>query len=736
MRRILPDDRAQIVVVIDQFEELFTTGVAAETCDLFLDALTVAATEAGSPLRIVLTIRADFYDRPLRHQRFASLVKQHTVVVTPLAPDELEHAITTPAVRSGVSFEPGLVAEIIADVNHEPGALPLLQYALTQAFDQTDSDTITIDTYRNIGGLTGALAQRAESLWQDAGDDEQHATRRLFGRLVTLGEGAQDTRRRVHLDELGNIPSTQTAIERFGQARLFTFDREPATRQSTVEIAHEALINEWPRLRTWLDEDRDDIRRLRHLNRAAHDWDYAGRPRSDLYRGGRLETAEQWARAHGDDLHELERDYLDASISLRNEETAAEKARFDQQVRSNQRLRAVVAITAVIAVVALVAGVIAVQQRSRADEQAAEARSQADASAASSELALQREAEALDARELATRAAFDAETGRLVATAHSLSTSNPRAALLVARAAYDREPSAATLGALQTALVRAGPVLGYLGPGISYNDAKWLANDRIVGVRTDGLDLYNLSSGDRIDSIKLDVGERAATVVGTVRAASATEVPVLAVASGESSVAVYDITDGFTERFEVQTQDPVYAVGISPDGSSLVVSDEANRLTFWNQQGTVLFSENLDDSANLLELVEPVLGPNLAFARLARRPSRRKLNPSQRRRGCRRRRPLHLPLRLERVPTRSAGVLIIRARSWPEKRIPQSCCVHRNERTGAARRHRSHLGCRRSLFKCRAGNAPDPRTVRRRHTGNRDRDQPAQNYCAGAPLEW
>ena len=112
----------------------------------------MAATESGSPVRILLTLRADFYDRPLRHPEFAPLLKQHTVVVTPLAPDELEHAIVTPAATVGVEFEPGLVAEIVADVNHEPGALPLLQYALTQVFDATDGDTITIEQYRRSVG--------------------------------------------------------------------------------------------------------------------------------------------------------------------------------------------------------------------------------------------------------------------------------------------------------------------------------------------------------------------------------------------------------------------------------------------------------------------------------------------------------------------------------------------------------------------------------------------------------
>ena len=166
VKRILPDDSAIVLVVIDQFEEVFTAGIPDADRDLFLRASQSPLVEPRSPVRFVLTLRADFYDRPLRHPQFAPLLKRNTVAVTPLAPDELEHAIVTPAAAVGVGFDPGLVAEIVADVNHEPGALPLLQYTLTQAFEQTDGDTITVESYRSIGGLAGALGQRAEELWQ------------------------------------------------------------------------------------------------------------------------------------------------------------------------------------------------------------------------------------------------------------------------------------------------------------------------------------------------------------------------------------------------------------------------------------------------------------------------------------------------------------------------------------------------------------------------------------------
>ena len=227
VHRILPDDDGIALLVIDQFEELFTSTVSDADRDLFLRALAAAAIEPATPLRVVLTLRADFYDRPLRHPDFAPIIKESTVAISPLAAHELEQAIVTPAAQVGVAFEPGLVADIVAEVNQQPGALPLMQYALTNAFEHSDRTTITAADYRAIGGLTGALAQRAETIWQNASPDEQIATRRLFGRLVTLGEGREDTRRRVLQTELDDDPATASMIERYGVARLLAFDHDP-----------------------------------------------------------------------------------------------------------------------------------------------------------------------------------------------------------------------------------------------------------------------------------------------------------------------------------------------------------------------------------------------------------------------------------------------------------------------------------------------------------------------------
>jgi hypothetical protein len=355
---VLPDDDGTVLVVIDQFEELFTATEDTERRS-FLRALAAAVTEPDGPLRIVLTMRADFFDQPLRQPEFAALFKQSTVAITPLAPDELEQAISAPAADVGVDFERGLIAEIIADVNSQPGALPLLQYALTQTFDATDADTITATTYHRVGGLTGALTRRAETLHAESADDEQHAARQLFERLVTLGEGSDDTRRRIRRSEMPAHATTERVIERYGAARLIAFDHDPATREPTIEIAHEALIREWPRLRDWLDEDRDALRAHRHLTSAATAWKERDRDVNELYRGGRLDTAESLLSGEKLVLNPLESEYLAASIERREALANAEHRRI-------RRLRRLTAVTAIVAVVAVVTGIIAVVQGRRA----------------------------------------------------------------------------------------------------------------------------------------------------------------------------------------------------------------------------------------------------------------------------------------------------------------------------------------------------------------------------------
>ena len=197
VKRVLPDDTSELVLILDQLEEVFTLVEDESLRAHVLSILERAVRDPHSRLRVVATLRADFYDRPLLYRDFAELLRDRVVTVSPLAPEEIERAISEPAKRAGVALEQGLLAEIIADVLDEPGALPLLQYALTELFERREGKTLTRSAYQAIGGVSGALAGRAEALYIGLDDGGREAARQLFLRLVTLGDGADAPPRRA-----------------------------------------------------------------------------------------------------------------------------------------------------------------------------------------------------------------------------------------------------------------------------------------------------------------------------------------------------------------------------------------------------------------------------------------------------------------------------------------------------------------------------------------------------------
>ncbi len=401
--RILPDDESTVLLVIDQFEEVFTLCADQETRSRFLEALAVAVDAPGSALRLVVVLRADFYDQPLGYESFADLVKHHAVTVTPLAPDELEQAIVRPAEQASATFEPGLVAEILADVSSQPGSLPLMQYALTELFERRVDGTLKVEAYRELGGLSGALARRADDLYRALERAHERAARRLFGRLITLGQGSDDTRRRVTRTELGPDPATAACIDAFGRARLLSFDRDPLTREPVVELSHEALIREWPRLREWLEHDRANLRIHRDITDGATRWLAGGREETDVLRGGRLEMALNYRADHPDELNADEAAFLDAAVELRDAD--AERTR-----RGNRRFRRLAAAASAVAVVAVVAGLAAWQgQRQVVRER--------DAAEAARTVAEDRALEAAAERDAAGEARAAGETARIASEA-------------------------------------------------------------------------------------------------------------------------------------------------------------------------------------------------------------------------------------------------------------------------------------------------------------------------------
>ena len=351
VRRCLPGSGAELLLIIDQFEEMFTLVADRAVAARFLDGLTAAVNDPDSPLRVILSLRADFYDRPLLHPGLSELIQQRTEVVVPLTTDELVLAIERPVARYGIQVEPELVAALVADVTEQPGALPLLQYTLSELFEARQNGRLTLGAYRDLGGVSGALAQRAEAIYDGLNDACRAATHALFSRLVTLGAEVEDTRRRVLRDELlaldvaggqqapgGSQQSAMAeAIDTYGAARLLFFDRDPLTRGPTVEIAHEALLRAWPRLRDWLDQDRGDLRLCRLLTQAEAEWAAAGHDDDFLLRGARLNQLAPLAEGHIP-LTGRELAFLEASLAARRERLAAEEARRQSELATAQRL--------------------------------------------------------------------------------------------------------------------------------------------------------------------------------------------------------------------------------------------------------------------------------------------------------------------------------------------------------------------------------------------------------------
>jgi basic membrane lipoprotein Med (substrate-binding protein (PBP1-ABC) superfamily)/DNA-binding SARP family transcriptional activator len=330
----------QLLLAIDQFEELFTL-TDDSTAAKFLRTITTAVTDADPPITVALTLRADFYDRPLEHADFAAVLASGVINVLPMAADELEAAVLGPARRVGVDVDPALLAELIADTTDQLGALPLLQYALTELFERRTGSALSLREYRHAGGLRALLSRRSEESFLALDDDQQQVALQVFLRLVNLSEGARPSRRRTPLRELTALDVDPVALsivlEEFGRHRLVSFDRDPAAGDAVVEVAHEALLWEWERFAGWTYTHREDLRRQRSLAAAADEWESTGRNSDYLITGSRLAGYAAWSARTTLRLTSGERAFLDSALARRRTEQAAEDARRDRQRRLERR---------------------------------------------------------------------------------------------------------------------------------------------------------------------------------------------------------------------------------------------------------------------------------------------------------------------------------------------------------------------------------------------------------------
>lgn len=335
---------AQWLLFIDQFEELFTLTQDTEKRQRFITSLVRLAESEAKSVKIVLAMRADFLDRFSPHPKLGQIAQQTIHLVTDMHDDELRLVIEQPAASHGVVFEEGLVEEIIKDLRGQAGSLPLLQYTLDLLWQNDDiSDrTLNVKTYRELGGVRGALQKHVDQIYQNLSEGDREATKQIFLRLVDIaGTEASDVgkiavNRRAYLSEFSD-KSAHHILPRLVDANLLVSNRQPEADRSTVEIAHEILIQSWSTLNQWIEESRETIAIRNRLSEDAQRWDTSESPEDELWSGSKLQRVEE-LREKGEferlgGLSELENRFVEASVTKRDRLARLEEERRKRELR-------------------------------------------------------------------------------------------------------------------------------------------------------------------------------------------------------------------------------------------------------------------------------------------------------------------------------------------------------------------------------------------------------------------
>ncbi|MFF1705995.1 hypothetical protein [Streptomyces sp. NPDC058252] len=548
------DAPGDTLLVVDQFEEVFALCADTAERELFLGRL-LTACDPASRLRVVLAVRADFYGRCAEHALLAEALRDSTLLVGPMPAQRLREAVVRPAVARRLVVERALTARIVADVAGEPGGLPLMAHALREVWRRRTGKTLTLAAYEAVGGIRGAVAHTAEEVYARSTPAEAAATRALLLRLVTPGDGTEDTRRPADRAELGAGRTTARALERLVRARLLTVDGD------TVDLAHEALLGAWPRLRGWVDADRERLRAHRRLTEAARNWAELKRDTGALYRGVRLTQARQAFIEQGPyrgELSALERDFLTASVESydRGRHTAARTAR---------RLRGLSAGLAVLLCLAVAAGTVAWRQSG-----------------------------------VSARQRDQAEARRIAALTDTLRASDPRTAMRLALAAWHTADLPETRTALRTAAAQSEQDV-FTQPeegGRTPNAPAWLSHDgRVLStVVHDRVVQWDVRTHRRIRSV-----ERRGLSAGVVDV-SADGRLVAYRDPGRGGAVIGGLTDGSTRRLGAGSWTDTDGA-FSPSGRTFLVRRAAGghaTLEVWDvRRQRVLFryDHGADDGA-------------------------------------------------------------------------------------------------------------------------------------------
>jgi WD40 repeat protein/serine/threonine protein kinase len=620
--RDTPPER-RLVLLVDQFEELFTLCHDEQQRRAFIGNLLHAANMPGGRTLVLITMRADFYGNCAAYPDLARILSNHQALVGPMTTEELRQAIEQPARRAGCQFEPGLVELLLHDVADQPGSLPLLQYALTELWGHQERRRLTLAAYEVMGRVAGVLEQRAEMIYGRFSPQEQEVCRRIFLRLTQPGEGTEDTKRRVPLAELlpagGDLTAVETVIQTLAGAevRLVTTksDRE-LEGQQMVEVAHEALIRNWSRLRAWLDENREAIRFHRRLTEAAQEWVQHDLDESYLYLGARLATIEEWAQSREEDLSALEQTFLEASLEKRRQGEAEQETfrqremeqtqalanamfqRVKEQASAAKRLRRLVIILAIVFLLAVGAATLARTQQqianheaaaARAAEQTAEARREEAETAQKVALAAQRTAEAESYARATAQAEAEAERYRaeaearraesraLVSAAITNLSTDPELSILLAlqaiSATYTVEAEQTLQRAVQTSRVRR-TLTGHTAEigGIAFSpDGAYLATAGYDGITK----LWDLASGRELRTLSGHTG-------AVLDVAFGPDGTLLATTGQDKTIKIWDIASGRELLTLSGHSQAVWGVAFSPDGGRLASASSDQTAKLWD----------------------------------------------------------------------------------------------------------------------------------------------------------
>ena len=431
------------LLFIDQFEEIFTMCTDETVRQAFLDnILSLANGDSGA--KVIVTLRADFYSDCLRYEGLRKILKTSQEPLGAMTPLEMAAAIVEPATQADWKFQDGLIEEIMEEVGNEPGSLPLLSHALLETWHRRRGRVITLSGYREAGKVQGAIAQTAESLYKSLDAASKKLAERIFLRLTDVGEGSQDTRRRVSIAELEDDTALLAIATRLTDARLLT------TSQEGIDIAHEAIIREWPRLRQWLDDNREGLVVHRRLTYAARDWEENGRDNNLLYAGFRLTEAQEWATQNPDEPNKSEQAFLEASSAklIRLKEEEEEQRRTAEALQSQQRVGRVLRwATGIVGGLMVIAIILAIVARGNATE----ATAQSEVAATQEAIAVAAQATSDVNAEIAVAAQATSDANAAVAQASAAEISQLKVAIQAgqfaeaAQAELDRDPELALL---------------------------------------------------------------------------------------------------------------------------------------------------------------------------------------------------------------------------------------------------------------------------------------------------